>query len=70
MKDQESHIAVFVAYLTFSSSIKEHQPRYDNSITCRHAGTYGRFIKILSNFRTGEKNFMERIKAPIFLVVL
>ena len=61
-KSQQSCISVFVAYPTIPSSNYEHQPRHDNSIPLC---PYGRFIEIQSNL--GEKNFIEQIKAPIFL---
>ena len=35
VKDQQSHISVFVAYQTIPGSILEHQPRIDNSIPCK-----------------------------------
>ena len=34
VKDQQSCISVFVAYLTIPISNLEHQPRTDNSILC------------------------------------
>ena len=35
VKEQHSYICVFVAYLLFPSSSKEHQLRHDNSIPCK-----------------------------------
>ena len=35
MKYQQSHMPLSVAYLTHPRSIQEHQPRYDNSISCK-----------------------------------
>ena len=36
MKDQQSYISVFIAYLTIPSRNYEQQPRHDNSIPVRY----------------------------------
>ena len=63
VKDQQSCISAFVGYPTIPSSNEEHQPRHDNSIQL-----HGRMVD-LSRYRatSGERTFIERIKAPIFL---
>ena len=35
VKDQQSYIPVFVAYLIITSNRKEHQPKHDISIPCK-----------------------------------
>ena len=61
VKDQQSCISIFVAYATISSSNQEHQPRHVNSIP---------YIAVWQIYRdtatSGKRNFIERIKAPIF----
>ena len=60
VKDQQSCVSVFVACLTNPSSNWEHQPGRDNSIP---------YMDVWQIYRdtSGERNFTERIKAPIFL---
>ena len=48
MKDWQSCISVFEAYLKISSNNWRNQPRRDNSIPCMGCG---RFIKIKSKLR-------------------
>ena len=48
VKDQQSCIIIFVAYLTVPSSNEGHQLRHDK--VC-HAWSNGRFIEIQNNFR-------------------
>ena len=63
VKDQQSCISVFVAYLTIPSSNQEHQPRHQNDTPC---------MLDLQRYRAtqGERNYIERIKSPIFLEAL
>ena len=56
MKDQQSRIFVFIACLTIPSSNYGHQPR---RATVFHTWAY--------RATSRERNFTERIKAPIFL---
>ena len=60
MKDQQSCISIFVAYLTFSSGSKEHQPRYDSNILCKTVWKIYRVIKEGGSFSS-----RENVRAPI-----
>ena len=35
VKDEQSYMLVFVAYLTFLTSSQQHQPKHGNSIPCK-----------------------------------
>ena len=61
VKGQQSCISIFVAYPTISSSNLEHQPRNDNSIQI-----HGSMVD-LYRATSGERNFIEQIKAQFFL---
>ena len=61
VKGQQSCISTFVAYPTISSSNLEHQPRNDNSIQI-----HGSMVD-LYRATSGERNFIEQIKAQFFL---
>ena len=75
VKDQQSCISAFVAYLTASSSHYGHLSRHDNSIPCMPV--YGRFIEIQSkekeihrtnqgsNFLEGSFGSRDSVGAPI-----
>ena len=56
VKDQQSCMSTFVAYLTIPSTNLGHNPRHDNSI---HIQRY--------RATSGERNFIERIKVPSFM---
>ena len=56
VKDQQYYLFVFVAYLTISSRSQEDHSKQDNSILCMGVWQI-----------SGERNFQEQIKAPIFL---
>ena len=62
MKDQQSIISLFVAYATIRCSNRRTGP---DMATVFHIWLYGRFIEIQST--SGERNFIERMKVPIFL---
>ena len=58
MKEQQSYRSVLVTYLTFSSG----RQKCLGMTKVFHAKSNGRFI--------GERNFIEWMKAPIFLVAV
>ena len=61
-KDQQSCIFVFVAFLTVPSINYGQQPRHDNNIPYMGVVNLQRYREA-----SGERNFTERIKVPIFL---
>ena len=62
VKDQQNCISVSVANLAIPSGYQEHEPRHDNSIPYMVVWQLQRY-----RATSEERNFIERIKTPIFL---
>ena len=73
VKDKQSYISVFVAYLTIPSSSLEQQPRYKNSISCMVKWQIYRDTEqpqeketnLGSNFLGGSFSNKHNIRAPV-----
>ena len=60
VKDQQSYIPIFLAYLTFQSSSQEHQP----TLTMMQ----GHMVDLkIYRATSGERNFIEQMKVSFFL---
>ena len=62
VKDQQYCISISVAYSTIPSRNYEHHPRHDDSIPYMAVVDLYRYTAL-----SRERNFIEQIKAPIFL---